>query len=89
MIEVEDKFRVHPEFVLPDLRAAEAVAAVSPPRQDVLTAVYHDTADLRLAREGITLRHRTEAGTCGWQLKLPVPGAPAGVRHEISRGRPW
>ena len=42
-----------------------------------------EEVQLALAREGITLRHRTEAGTCGWQLKLPVPGAPAGVRDEI------
>ncbi len=34
-------------------------------------STYHDTPDLRLARSGVTLRHRVEGGTGLWQLKLP------------------
>jgi CHAD domain-containing protein len=35
------------------------------------TSTYHDTADRRLARHGITLRRRVENGVSRWQLKLP------------------
>ena len=35
------------------------------------TSTYHDTADRRLARSGITLRRRVENGVSRWQLKLP------------------
>lgn len=39
-----------------------------------LTAVYFDTADLRLMRAGITLRHRAGGTDPGWHLKLPAGG---------------
>lgn len=56
-----------------------------------LRAVYWDTSDLRLAREGITLRHRDGEGATadGWHLKLPVskvravPDASAVGREEV------
>jgi CHAD domain-containing protein len=37
----------------------------------VFVSTYHDTPDLRLARHGITFRHRLEDGAGLWQLKLP------------------
>ena len=37
----------------------------------IFTSVYHDTPDYRLARLGITLRHRIEGEYAAWQLKLP------------------
>lgn len=40
----------------------------------LLDAVYHDTADLRLARRGVTLRRRTGGADAGWHLKLPLGG---------------
>lgn len=84
MIEVEDKFRVHPGFTLPVLHGdGGPVAVVSAPRTTTLTAVYFDTEDLRLAREGITLRHRSGDGADGWQLKRPVHGARVGTRDEL------
>lgn len=84
MIEVEDKFRVHPGFALPVLHGGDGpVAVVSAPRTTTLTAVYFDTEDLRLAREGITLRHRSGDDADGWQLKRPVPGARVGTRDEL------
>jgi CHAD domain-containing protein len=82
LLEIEDKFRVHQDFVLPELNGNDGVVAgVSPARTYSLVATYHDTEDLRLARSGITLRHRTGEGTPSWQLKLPAdrPGA----RHEL------
>jgi CHAD domain-containing protein len=84
MREVEDKFRVHSRFALPDLEQAPLVARVSPPRTCTLVATYYDTEDLRLAREGITLRYRQGDGSDGWTLKLPVAAARVGVREEIN-----
>lgn len=40
----------------------------------LLDAVYHDTADLRLARQGVTLRRRTGGTDPGWHLKVPLGG---------------
>ena len=78
-VEVEAKFRVHPPFGLPTLIGERTGAAsVDPVREEQLSAVYWDTSDLRLAREGITLRHRSGegAGKDGWHLKLPVARRP-------------
>jgi CHAD domain-containing protein len=55
------------------------------PTRDFVST-YLDTADLRLARHGVTFRHRVEDGTGMWQLKIPrgearveleEPGPPA------------
>lgn len=83
MIEVEDKYRVHPGFAVPALQGVGPIASVSAACQLILTATYHDTEDLRLARSGITLRHRVGGTDDGWTLKLPVLGAGSGVRDEI------
>lgn len=63
-------------FKLPDL------GQHLPARDFVST--YHDTPDLRLARHGVTLRHRLEDGTGLWQLKLPRGAA----RAELERVGP-
>ena len=88
--EVEAKFRVHASFELPELTGPHSVVAhVHGPELQELCAVYWDTADLRLAREGITLRYRSGEGAGdGWHLKLPVqegavPDASIGARDEI------
>jgi CHAD domain-containing protein len=47
-------------------------------------STYHDTPDLRLARHGVTFRHRLEKGTGLWQLKLPRGAA----RIELELGGP-
>jgi CHAD domain-containing protein len=68
------------------------VAAVSQQDEQVLDAIYYDTADLRLIRAGITLRRRTGGKDEGWHLKLP---AGTGERDELrlplaaSRGKPF
>ena len=56
------------------------VAAVSQQGEQLLDAVYYDTADLRLIGAGITLRRRTGGEDAGWHLKLP---AGADTRDEI------
>jgi CHAD domain-containing protein len=89
--EIEAKFRVHPPFELPALVGERTGAAsVDEPREQQLRAVYWDTSDLRLAREGVTLRHRfgEGPGKDGWHLKLPiregrVPDASIGARDEL------
>jgi CHAD domain-containing protein len=88
--EVEAKFRVHPPFVLPDVTGeTTGVATVDGPTMRELRANYWDTSDLRLAREGITLRYREGEGAGdGWHLKLPVheagvPDASTGTREEV------
>jgi len=71
-------------FSLPDLNdVVEGVTAVPIPDR-LLKAVYYDTADLRLARWGVTIRHRTGEGT-GWTVKLPEGDeGPALVRREVT-----
>jgi CHAD domain-containing protein len=84
--EVERKFRVHGLYRLPDLVAEGAVVGVEDLGVATLDATYFDTDDLRLAREGITLRRRVGGDDEGWHLKLPVSVSDgAGVREELHR----
>jgi CHAD domain-containing protein len=80
--EVEQKLRVHALFRLPEL-TVDGVASVEQEPTRTMTAVYHDTADLRLFRWGVTLRRREGGPDEGWHLKLPVDGAGHGVRDEV------
>jgi len=84
--EREIKFAVGETFVLPDLSGGvDGVAEVRALPDLDLTSEYHDTADLRLARHGVTLRLRTgDADGDAWTLKLPVAGADGSEREEIS-----
>jgi CHAD domain-containing protein len=84
-VEREVKLRAGQDFTLPEL-GGEAIE----PRLFVST--YHDTPDHRLARRGVTLRHRLENGKGLWQLKLPAgherleleePGGPAAPSPEL------
>ena len=68
MLEREVKLGAGPAFHLPDLNGVLDGVTVTPPEAVRLETVYYDTADLRLARWGVSLRHR--AGE-GWTLKLP------------------
>ena len=79
--EQESTFAVPDGFEVSDLRGVGPVVDVEGPERAELEAVYHDTADLRLAREGITLRRRTGGSDAGWHLKLPVSGSDA--RDEV------
>ena len=66
MLERELKLNVPADFRLPDLSCGDLDAIAGARRY--LDAVYFDTADLRLARWGCSLRHRTDEG---WTVKLP------------------
>lgn len=76
-VEREVKLAPTGGFVMPEL-GGESL----PTRLFVST--YYDTPDYRLARHGITFRHRSEEGTGLWQLKIPRGDA----RMEIERPGP-
>jgi len=67
-LEREIKLTPGDGFVLPELGGRRL-----PTR--VFISTYHDTPDLRLARHGVTFRHRVEDGAGLWQLKLPKDAA--------------
>ena len=81
------KLGAGPAFHLPDLAGVIEGVAVAPPETVRMETVYYDTADLRLARWGVSLRRR--AGE-GWTLKLAqppsTPGKPGAVleRDELT-----
>lgn len=83
MRELELKFAIEPGFELPATLLDQPDTSLrSLPPLD-LHAAYYDTPDLRLARNGITLRYRTGEGEGGkWTLKLPSVG-DAHEREEI------
>jgi CHAD domain-containing protein len=69
-VEIESKFDVPADFVLPPLVGVDGVTAVEDPLELHLDATYFDTADQRLARAGIALRRRTGGVDDGWHLKM-------------------
>ncbi|MCW2549265.1 MAG: Inorganic triphosphatase YgiF, contains and domain [Mycobacterium sp.] len=84
--EQERKYSVHGLFVMPELIDPSVGLVSSQPRPaQTLRAVYYDSTDLRLARDGITLRHRSGDGPARWTLKLPAGDSSESglVRDEI------
>ncbi|MYT32185.1 MULTISPECIES: CYTH and CHAD domain-containing protein [unclassified Streptomyces] len=84
--EIERKYETGPDAGrLPDLTRAGRVATATERAPQDLDAVYYDTADQRLAADGVTLRRRTGGPDEGWHLKLPValPEVTGAVRDEI------
>ena len=71
-LEVEAKFAVDEATAVPDLTQLTAAESLSEPAHHSLSAIYHDTADLRLTRAKITLRRRTGGKDDGWHIKLPA-----------------
>ena len=83
MLEREVKLGAGPAFHLPDLAGVVEGVAVGPEETVRMDTVYYDTPDLRLARWGVSLRHR--AGE-GWTLKLaPPPSAPGKPEAVLER----
>jgi CHAD domain-containing protein len=85
MLEEERKYQVDAGFTMPGLGSCLPRDGRVVPRPPVtLRATYYDTEDRRLARAGVSLRHRRgEAPAKAWTLKLPSD--TIGTRHEISR----
>ena len=73
--EREVKLDADPDFQLPDLSDLSPGVVVETRQVRQLDAVYFDTADLRLARAGITVRHRCaddgNEGPGEWTVKFP------------------
>jgi CHAD domain-containing protein len=83
-IEREAKLVAPPGLAIPDLNGLVlgATARVLPVER--LDATYYDTADLRLARSGITVRHRGGESGPPWTVKLPEDDRASDlVRREI------
>jgi inorganic triphosphatase YgiF len=79
-VEREVKLAVTWAFQLPPLDSlVDGTTAVAQPRRQ-LEATYYDTADLRLIRAGVALRHRTGEPGPSWTVKLP--GATSGQTVE-------
>jgi CHAD domain-containing protein len=84
-VEREAKLMALPGLTLPDLDGLVpgAVAVGMPVRR--LDATYYDTADLRLARSGITIRHRGGEPGPAWTVKLPEDATESDLtRREIT-----
>ena len=83
-VEKEAKLVAPAGLGIPDLAGLVpgATATRLPVRH--LDATYYDTDDLRLARSGITLRHRGGEPGPAWTVKLPGSGQGSSLtRHEI------
>lgn len=85
MREVELKFSVHGAFAVPHFADQTGVATSVELSPQDLRATYFDTKELRLARNGITLRHRSGEGPGPrWTLKIPVKATPVLEREEVT-----
>ena len=69
--ETERKYEAPSGMKLPDADRLFDLAVGSSDEAE-LDATYFDTADLRLARSGVTLSRRAGGDEAGWHLKLPV-----------------
>ena len=78
--ETEIKYEAPPGTTVPQLGGLPSVAGASGPQEQILEAEYFDTADMRLIRNGVTLRRRRGGSDPGWHLKLPAGGS---TRQEI------
>lgn len=83
-IEREAKLVAPAGVRLPDLTDLVPGTTIATLPERDLDATYYDTADLRLARAGITVRHRSGEPGPPWTVKLPQGGrGPALARREI------
>jgi CHAD domain-containing protein len=83
-IERESKLVAPVGFGLPDLTGVVPGATAVGLPETILDATYYDTGDLRLARAGITLRHRDGESGPAWTVKFPTEyGGPGLSRREI------
>lgn len=72
-LEVESKFSAAPDVVAPSFDFIPQVGSTTTEVRN-LSAIYLDTADLRLTRSKHTLRRRTGGPDEGWHLKAPGTG---------------
>ena len=86
--ETEIKYEAPPGTSVPRLSRLPSVAGSSGPEEQILEAEYYDTDDMRLIRNGVTLRRRRGGSDPGWHLKLPAGGhTRQEIRVPLGRGR--
>lgn len=73
-VEVESKYDVETETLLPDWSGIPGVARVGDAEARDLDARYVDTADADLARAGVAVRRRQGGPDEGWHVKAPAVG---------------
>ena len=66
--EVERKYTVGHDVVLPALTNVDGIADVRSVRESNLAATYFDTAELALLQHRVTLRRRVGGADEGWHL---------------------
>ena len=87
--EVERKYTVGHDAVLPDLTGVDGVADVRPVRESDLAATYFDTAELDLLQHRVTLRRRVGGADEGWHLKEPSgPDSRSETQSPVGACRP-
>lgn len=72
--EIERKYDVDADTVLPDWLRISGVTRVSASERRQLDARYFDTPDRALAEHGVALRRRTGGPDAGWHIKGPRQG---------------
>lgn len=83
-LECEAKLVAPADFELPGFDGLVTGIVAAPAVRRKLDAAYYDSADLLLARCGVTLRHRTGEVGPAWTLKLPESQTSAAlVRREL------
>jgi CHAD domain-containing protein len=86
--ETERKYEAPAGSRTPQLAGLPGVARTSGPEEQRLEAEYFDTDELRLLRNGITLRRRQGGSDAGWHLKLPAgKDTRREIRLPLGRGR--
>ena len=86
-LELEVKLAVDAETKPPKLSLIDATLSPISTTTHELSAIYFDTADLRLTRSKITLRRRTGGKDAGWHVKLPgESGGRRELQHPLSDG---
>jgi hypothetical protein len=69
--ETEIKYEAPPGTPVPQLDGLPRVASIAGPQEQLLEAEYYDTGDLRLIRNGVTLRRRRGGRPPPRRRKLP------------------
>jgi len=83
--EIEDKYTVDVDTDMPALEELSGVDTVRCADVHELEATYFDTADLALAKAGISLCRRTGGADAGWHLQLPMKKGHFEVHESLSR----